>query len=301
MIDSNSENPLEGLPLFRRGKVRDTYLLGDNLLMVASDRISAFDVVLPTAIPRKGAVLTQLSRFWFERTASIVPNHLISADLIGSQLGVKGPLNGLAGRSMIVKRAERIDIECVVRGYLAGSAWQEYQQRGTVSGEQMPAGLLQAQRLPEPIFTPAIKNDEGHDENISVRVLVDRVGSDLAEQLEETSKRLYEAAAGLALRRGIIVADTKFEFGFIDGILSVIDEMVTPDSSRFWEAETYSLGKDQPSFDKQYVRNWLMKIGWDKQPPGPTLPDEIVAGTARRYHEAYKRLTGSPLRIDSEA
>ncbi|MGH2534008.1 MAG: phosphoribosylaminoimidazolesuccinocarboxamide synthase [Thermomicrobiales bacterium] len=292
---------VEDLPLFRRGKIRDTFRLGDDLLMVASDRISAFDVVLPTAIPRKGAVLTQLSRFWFEQTAAIVPNHLLTADVERFPLQLQHFASRLAGRSMIVKRAERIEIECVVRGYIAGSAWLEYQASGTVCGESMAPGLGQAQRLDHPIFTPAIKNDAGHDENISRQVLADRIGSELASQLEETSLRLFQAAAGLALRRGIIIADTKFEFGLIDGQLSVIDEMVTPDSSRFWDAETYKPGKDQPSFDKQYVRNWLIDVGWDKQPPGPDLPADVVAGTTRRYHEAYQRLTGSPLRNGSEA
>jgi phosphoribosylaminoimidazole-succinocarboxamide synthase len=292
---------IDSLPLFRRGKVRDTYLLGDDLLMVASDRISAFDVVLPTTIPRKGAVLTQLSRFWFEQTAGIAFNHMITADFHRFPQELLSLREQLVGRSLIVRRADRIDIECVVRGFLAGSAWQEYRASGTVCDDALPPGLRQCQRLEEPIFTPAIKNDEGHDENISVRALSDLVGSDLAGQLEETSLRLYQAAAALAMRRGIIVADTKFEFGFIDGRLAVIDEMVTPDSSRFWDAETYEPGKDQPSFDKQYVRNWLLQVGWDKEPPGPELPADVVAGTAERYHEAYKRLTGSPLGIAAEA
>ncbi|MGH2562440.1 MAG: phosphoribosylaminoimidazolesuccinocarboxamide synthase [Thermomicrobiales bacterium] len=292
---------IDDLPLFRRGKVRDTYQIGDDLLMVASDRISAFVVVLPTSIPHKGTVLTQLSRFWFEQTASIAPNHMVTANVERFPPDVERLAPLLAGRSMIVRRAERIDIECVVRGYIAGSAWQEYQSAGTVRGEPLATGLRQSQRLDEPIFTPAIKNDEGHDENISVRTLSDRVGTQLAGQLEAMSLRLFQAAAALALRRGIIVADTKFEFGFIDGNLSVIDEMVTPDSSRFWDAETYQPGKDQPSFDKQYVRNWLNEIGWNKQPPGPDLPAEVVAGTARRYSEAYKRLTGSPLRNGAKA
>lgn len=298
MTEPIEETAIQGLPLFRQGKVRDTYRIGDDLLMVASDRISAFDVVLPTSIPRKGALLTQLSRFWFERTAGIVPNHMIAADVEQFPTELQ-TLNGrLAERSMIVRRAERIEIECVVRGYLAGSAWQEYHGTGTIGGERAPDGLLQAQRLAGPIFTPALKNDEGHDENISVRELANRVGADLARLLEEASLRLYQAAAGLALRRGIIVADTKFEFGFIDGRLSVIDELVTPDSSRFWDAEPYEPGRDQASFDKQYVRNWLIETGWDKQPPGPELPADVVTGTARRYHEAFKRLTGSPLRAD---
>jgi phosphoribosylaminoimidazole-succinocarboxamide synthase len=199
---------------------------------------------------------------------------------------------------MIVRKAERIDVECVVRGYIAGSAWVEYSKTGTVCGDHMPAGLRQSERLPEPIFTPAIKNDTGHDENISITELRNRVGDDLANELEEASRHLYQAAADIASRHGIIVADTKLEFGFVDGKLILIDEMATPDSSRFWDTSTYKPGKDQPSFDKQYVRDWLTSIGWDKQPPGPELPAEVIAGTARRYHEVFKRLTGATLRLD---
>lgn len=294
-----TEVDLPGIPLVRRGKVRDTFDLGDSLLMVATDRLSAFDVVLPTPIPLKGIILTQLSRFWFEQTRHIAPNHLITAsvrefpkDLIA--------LNGkLAGRSMIVKRAERIDFECVVRGYLAGSAWAEYQQSGTMAGLPLPAGMVQATQLPEPVFTPAMKNDEGHDENISIQRLRDEIGSELATKLEETSLQLYLFAAGHAQRSGIIVADTKFEFGFVDGELTLIDEALTPDSSRFWDARTYQPGRDQPSFDKQFVRDWLIQSGWNKEPPAPELPGQVVIGTSARYHEAFKRLTGGSLWYDT--
>jgi phosphoribosylaminoimidazole-succinocarboxamide synthase len=298
LIPAVRETTLVDLALFRRGKVRDTYDLGDALLMVASDRISAYDVVLPSMIPLKGAILTQLSRFWFQRTHSIFPNHFVSADARDFPESLRRYSNQLRGRGMIVRKAERIDVECVVRGYIAGSAWAEYSNSGTVCGQTMPEGLRQADRLPEPIFTPAIKNDTGHDENISISVLSNTVGEDLARRLEEASKVLYQTAADVARRKGIIIADTKFEFGFVDGELTLIDEMVTPDSSRFWNSSTYEPGKDQPSFDKQYVRDWLTEVGWDRQPPGPELPPEVVAGTGRRYHEAFKRLTGSTLRLD---
>lgn len=288
------------LELFRRGKVRDTYIVDDALLMIATDRISAFDVVLPTPIPRKGIVLTQLSRFWFDLTRNTVPNHLITADVaqFPEELRELGPQ--LAGRSMLVKRAERIDIECVVRGYLAGSAWNEYRSSGTVAGETLPAGLQQAAQLAEPIFTPAAKNDTGHDVNISIAELRRQVGRELADQLEDASQKIYLLASEFAARRGIIIADTKFEFGFIDGQLCLIDELLTPDSSRFWEAAGYEPGHDQPSFDKQFVRNWLESTGWDKTPPGPELPDDVVAGTASRYHEAFKRITGAPLWVQTK-
>jgi phosphoribosylaminoimidazole-succinocarboxamide synthase len=297
VIQSLREIQIDGLPLFRRGKVRDTYDLGDSLLMVASDRLSAFDVVLPTPIPLKGAVLTQLSRYWFVRTRSLAPNHLITADIEDFPADLRRFDDRLAGRAMIVKKAERIDVECVMRGYLAGSGWAEYQRSGTVCGVMLPGGLIEASWLPEPIFTPALKNDAGHDENVSMQVIEDRLGVELAQTLEATSRRLYVAAAGVALRRGIILADTKFEFGFVDGELTLIDEVLTPDSSRFWDTRTYSPGTAQPSFDKQFVRDWLVQIGWNKEPPGPELPPEVVAGTARRYHEAYKRLTGAPLSV----
>ena len=286
---------LDGMTPIRRGKVRDTFDLGDSLLMVASDRISAFDVVLPTPIPLKGIILTQLSRYWFEETRHIVPNHLISASIRDFPNDLKSRNGKLAGRSMIVKKAARIDFECVVRGFLAGSGWAEYQRSGTVADLPVPAGFIQADRLPEPVFTPAMKNDEGHDENISVQRLHNEIGSDLATKLEDISLQLYSFAADHAQRCGIMLADTKFEFGFVNGELTLIDEALTPDSSRFWDARTYRPGNDQPSFDKQFVRDWLLDTGWDKEPPAPELPGRVVMGTSSRYHEAFKRLTGSSL------
>jgi len=284
-----------GLPLYRRGKVRDTYDLGDTLLMVASDRISAFDVVLPTPIPGKGAVLTRLSRFWFDLTAGLVPNHLITADVADFPESLRGLGGDLDGRSMLVRKAERIDIEGVVRGYLAGSAWVEYRASGTVAGERLPAGLRRGSALPAPMFTPAVKRDHDHDVNISRADLDRLIGAPLAARIEELCRDLYQAAADLASRRGIIVADTKFEFGHIDGELTLIDEALTPDSSRFWDAAAVAPGAERPSFDKQFVRDWLEGIGWDKRPPGPELPADVVAGTSARYEEAHARLTGGPL------
>ena len=286
---------LAGLPLYRRGKVRDTYDLGDVLLMVATDRISAFDVVLPTPIPGKGAVLTQLSRFWFEQTSGLVPNHLVSADLNDFPPALRGHGATLLGRAMLVRKAERIDVECVVRGYLAGSAWAEYQAGGTVAGEALPAGLRQGEKLSAPLFTPAVKHDDGHDVTIPPDELAAIVGLDLARRLEEASRDLYQLGSEFALRRGLILADTKFEFGFVDGELLVIDELLTPDSARFWDAAGYQPGGDQPSIDKQFVRDWLVRSGWNREPPGPELPPDVVAGTTSRYLEAYERLTGSPL------
>ncbi len=294
-----SEVELPGIPLLRRGKVRDTFDLGDHFLMVATDRLSAFDVVLPTPIPLKGIILTQLSRFWFEQTRHIVPNHLVTASVREFPEDLKARNGKLAGRSMIVRKAERIDFECVVRGYLAGSAWSEYQREGTVAGAPMPAGLVQASALYEPVFTPAMKNDSGHDENISIQRLRDEIGEELATKLEEISLQLYLFAVGHAQRSGIIVADTKFEFGFVDGELTLIDEALTPDSSRFWDARTYKPGHDQPSFDKQFVRDWLIQSGWNKEPPAPELPGQVVVGTSARYHEAFKRLTGGSLWYDT--
>lgn len=287
---------LAGFPLVYRGKVRDIYELdAAHLLLVASDRISAFDVVLPTTIPGKGVILTQLSRFWFDFLQGLLPNHLISAPTDDLPAELASNADELAGRSMIVYKAERIDIECVVRGYLAGSAAVEYRHHGTVAGEAMPAGLQIADRLPEPMFTPAIKRDQGHDESISRQRLAELVGDDLASRLEETSLELYDAAATLAEQRGIIIADTKFEFGWIDGQLALIDEALTPDSSRFWDRAIYQPGVDQPSLDKQPVRDWLERSGWNKQPPGPALPPDVVAATIDRYETAYQRLTGGAL------
>ena len=287
------EIEIPGLPRFRSGKVRVPYDLGDRLLMVASDRLSAFDVILPDGIPDKGAVLTQLSVFWFGRTQDIQPNHVLSTDveelrgLIGDYAEV------LRDRFMIVRKAERIEIECVVRGYLAGSAWVEYQQDGTVCGQPLPDGLTESARLAEPIFTPASKNDTGHDENISIADVERRIGRELTGRLIDASRAIYAAAARYADERGIIIADTKFEFGLCDGDLIVIDEMLTPDSSRFWEAAAYEPGRPQESYDKQFVRDWLIASGWDRNPPAPPLPAEVIEGTARRYREAYSRITGS--------
>ncbi len=283
---------LPGLALFRRGKVRDTYDLGDRLLIVATDRISAFDVVLPTPIPGKGAVLTQLSRFWFEQTSGLVPNHLISANLNDFPEELRGFGPQLHERAMIVRKAQRIDAECVIRGYLAGSAWTEYRATGAVGGETLPNGLRRGDRLPAPLFTPALKNDDGHDVNVSVAELGDAIGADLVRRLEEASRDLYDVTAELALRRGVILADSKFEFGFVEDELVTIDELVTPDSSRFWDAATYQSGTEPESFDKQFVRDWLINSGWDKTPPAPELPQDVVAATAARYGEAYCRLTG---------
>jgi phosphoribosylaminoimidazole-succinocarboxamide synthase len=290
---------LPGIQSFRRGKVRDSFDLGDSLLMVASDRLSAFDVMLPTPIPLKGIILTQLSRFWFERTRDIVPNHMITASIREFPDELQQHSRVLAGRSMIVKRAERIDIECIVRGYIVGSAWSEYRKTGTINGEPAPAGLSQAAKLPQPRFTPSMKNDVGHDENISTERLRSVVGVEIADKLEHSSLELYGYASDLAIRRGIILADTKFEFGFVDNEFTLIDEALTPDSSRFWESRTYRTGDDQPSFDKQFVRDWLIDSGWSKEPPAPELPPEVVSGTSARYLEAFKRVTGGSLWYDT--
>lgn len=284
---------LPGVRRYSRGKVRDIYDLGeDRLLIVATDRISAFDVVLPNGIPHKGAVLTRLSAHWFERTAHLVPNHMLSSSPRALPEPVRQYARQLAGRSMLVRRVERIDVECVVRGYLAGSAWAEYRRDGTVAGEKLPAGLVESERLGEPLFTPATKAGSGHDENISFRTLADLVGMKLAQRLRQTSIALYLFAEGLARERGIIIADTKMEFGLRKGELILIDELLTPDSSRFWPADQYVAGRGQPSFDKQFVRDWLEASGWNKEPPAPTLPQEIVARTAAKYVEACERLTG---------
>lgn len=283
------------LPRFGIGKVRDTYDLGERLLMVTTDRLSAFDCMLPNGIPGKGEVLTRLSAFWFDRTKDIVPNHLISTDVADLPAAVQGQRDQLAGRFMIVRKAKRIDFECVVRGYLAGSGWLEYQQSGKVGGIALPEGLRQADKLDEPIFTPARKNDAGHDENISLDEMKNVVGEDLGQALAETSIAIYRAAASYALDRGIIIADTKMEFGLLDNNLLLIDELLTPDSSRFWSVGDYTPGGSPPSFDKQYVRDWLEQSGWNKQPPAPELPLEVVAGTSARYREALEWLTGETL------
>jgi phosphoribosylaminoimidazole-succinocarboxamide synthase len=281
--------------LFRHGKVREVYEAGpDRLVMVASDRLSAFDVVLPTPIPDKGRVLTQLSNFWFERTRKIVPNHLVETDHASFPAPFRGRRE-LAGRSVLVKRAERIDYECVARGYLSGSAWAEYRKEGTVAGERLPRGLEESARLHDPIFTPATKAITGHDENISRAQLAAALGRDLAKQLEDVTIALYRHAHAYALGQGLILADTKFEFGLIDGSLALIDEALTPDSSRYWDAATYRPGGTPPSYDKQFVRDFLNGQGWDHEPPGPELPADIVRGTSDRYRDCYRKLTGTDL------
>jgi phosphoribosylaminoimidazole-succinocarboxamide synthase len=279
------------LPLHSRGKVRDTYRLSEReLLMVSTDRISAFDVVLPTPIPEKGRVLNQLSLSWFLKTAGLVRNHLAGDQAIPSALLEAAP--DLDQRSMRVVMAEPVMFECVVRGYISGSGWKDYRRSSSIAGDRLPAGLTESDRLPEPIFTPATKALTGHDENISRAELANRAGRDLAQTLERLSLSLYNFGAERALERGLILADTKFEFGLLDGDVILIDEVMTPDSSRFWDLEQYRPGGAQPSFDKQYLRDYLEQLGWNKQPPAPPLPDDVVAGTSRRYLEALRRLTG---------
>jgi phosphoribosylaminoimidazole-succinocarboxamide synthase len=280
------------LPLHSRGKVRDTYRLSEQeLLMVSSDRISAFDVVLPTPIPDKGRVLNQLSLSWFTETSGLVRNHLSADQTIPSELLEAQP--DLEQRSMRVVRAQPVMFECVVRGYISGSGWKDYQRSGSIAGEALPAGLRESDRLPEPIFTPATKALTGHDENISRAELADRAGRELAQTLERLSLTLYRFGAERALDRGLILADTKFEFGWHNGEVILIDEVMTPDSSRFWDLEQYRPGGPQASFDKQYLRDYLEQVGWNKQPPAPPLPEEVVAGTSARYLEALRRFSVS--------
>lgn len=280
---------LASYPLERRGKVRDIFDLGDQLLIVATDRISAFDVVLPSVIPGKGVLLTAISDFWFDALAPVVPNHLSGASLEELQLSEE-ECRMLDGRSAIVTRADRIDIECVVRGYLAGSGWREFETKGTLAGESLPAGTRRAEKLDPPRFTPARKNDAGHDENISRAELANAVGEQLADALEQISLRLFALATGIAERAGFIIADTKFEFGTIGGRITLIDEALTPDSSRYWDAQAWAPGVEPPGFDKQVVRDWLASTGWDKLPPGPTLPEPIIRTTLERYQHVRDRL-----------
>jgi phosphoribosylaminoimidazole-succinocarboxamide synthase len=277
----------------RRGKVRDVYDLGEALLIVATDRISAFDCVMPNGIPDKGKILTALSLFWFQKFSQDFENHLISADVADYPTPLRAFDEQLAGRSMLVRKARVVPIECVARGYLAGSGWKEYRQSQTVCGVRLPPGLRQCDRLPAPIFTPATKEESGHDVNISFQEAAARVGPELSAKLRDSTLRLYTHAADYAAGRGVIIADTKFEFGLVDDDRPiVVDEVLTPDSSRFWPADEYEPGHDQPSFDKQYVRNYLEGLAWDKTPPAPPLPDDVVLGTRQRYAEAYERLTG---------
>lgn len=291
---------------YYQGKVRDTYEMGDDqLLLIATDRVSAFDVILPNGIPDKGTVLNQLSAFWFERTSHIVPNHVIEVvndvnwlnATYGERVcsGYYSYPDYVARRSMIVRRAERVDVECVVRGYISGSAWAEYQKSGTICGITLPEGLSESDKLPEPIFTPTSKADAGHDEPITLDEMKGQVGEALTREIVEKSLAVYNFASEYARGRGFIIADTKMEFGIVNGSLILIDELLTPDSSRFWDTEIYSPGRPQPSFDKQPLRDWLENSGWNKEPPAPELPHEVVEDIARRYREAYRRLAGKEL------
>jgi phosphoribosylaminoimidazole-succinocarboxamide synthase len=295
------------LPLFRRGKVRDVYDLGDRLLIVSTDRISAFDVVLPCGIPDKGRVLNQLSAFWFKKTAHILPNHLVKvidsvaalrdvlSHLTADSYQLKA-LNYLIGRSMLVAKAERIPVECVVRGYLSGSAWAEYKETGKVGDIRLPSGMKESQELSQPVFTPTTKSETEHDRPLTNKDTKELGVDKIFGELEQKSLRLYSYARDYARRRGIIIADTKFEFGFINGQVALIDELLTPDSSRFWDASQYEVGHSQPSFDKQPVRDWLVESGWDMKPPAPILPLEVIERTSKRYREVYSKLTGGALR-----
>ena len=291
---------LPGIPKLKSGKVREVFDLDTQLLFVATDRISAFDVIMPNGIPRKGEVLTQISRFWFDQTAAFQPNHLPpnSADVFSSPALAKVPdalKKSLSRRAMIVKKTKPLAIECVVRGYLAGSGWKEYRQNQTVCGVKLPPGLKESSELPEPIFTPATKAETGHDENITFEQSAEIVGLDIATKVRDASLRIYQFAREYARKRGIIIADTKFEFGTVDGQLLLIDEVLTPDSSRFWPADQYQPGKGQPSYDKQFVRDYLETLDWDKNPPGPVLPDDVIAKSQAKYLEAYEKLTGKKL------
>ena len=288
------ETNLPGIHFLHRGKVRDLYEVGDWLLIVATDRLSAFDVVLPTPIPDKGRVLTQLSLFWFDLLRDVIPNHVITAANFPAELAAYHAQ--LEGRAMLCRRTRPLPIECVVRGYLSGSGWKDYRATGKLCGIALPAGLQESERLPEAIFTPSTKAIAGHDENISFEEAVSRIGAGLAERVRAVSLEIYRRAAAYAEPRGIILADTKFEFGLVGDELICIDEALTPDSSRFWPADGYQPGRAQPSFDKQYVRDYLERIGWNKQPPGPELPPEVVAATREKYREAYRQLTGHELK-----
>jgi len=290
------------LPPFVKGKVRDTYDLGKHLLIIATDRISAFDVVLPVGIPDKGKVLNQISAYWFAQTKDIIPNHVIEVVDDVKALDKYLPTAErftypayLSGRSMVVKKVSRLPVECVVRGYLAGSAWSEYKKSGTAFGLPLPKGMLESQELPQPLFTPTTKADEGHDLPITLAEVKKLVGDKVGEAIKKTSLAIYNFARKQAIEKGIIIADTKFEFGLENGKLIIIDEMLTPDSSRFWDVKFYKVGQSQPSYDKQPVRDWLEKAGWNKQPPAPMLPDEVIASTSRIYRTAYERLTGKKL------
>jgi len=291
------QTSLSDLKLVRRGKVRDVYAVDDDsLLIVATDRISAFDYILPTPIERKGEVLTALSKFWFDKLGHVVANHLIESDVDAMPPAIQPHARTLAGRAMLVRRAEVFPVECVVRGYLVGSGWKDYKRTGSVCGHKLPEDLLESAKLPEPIFTPSTKAEQGHDENITEDQVREMIGDEQTGLLRDTSLRLYSEAHEYARQRGIIIADTKFEFGLDqNGELLLVDEVLTPDSSRFWPAESYEPGRSQPSFDKQYVRDYLETLDWDKQPPAPAIPPEVASATTARYLEAYRLLTGKEL------
>jgi phosphoribosylaminoimidazole-succinocarboxamide synthase len=291
------ETNFDGLTLARRGKVRDVYDLGAHLLIVATDRISAYDHVLGSGIPDKGKVLTQLSAFWFDHLGDLTPHHVVAMDVDSFPAATRPYRDVLQGRSMLVKKTTPLPVECVARGYLSGSGWKDYQRTGSVCGVPLPAGLRESDRLPKSIFTPATKAESGHDENISETEAGEIVGPEMAARLRELTLNIYERGVDMALARGIIIADTKFEFGTIDSQLILIDEVLTPDSSRFWPQDAYVPGQGQPSFDKQFVRDHLDRIGWNRQPPVPSLPDDVIERTREKYLEAYTRLTGSPLRV----
>lgn len=280
------------LKFLKRGKVRDMYDLGDHLLIVATDRLSAFDVVMPQPIPYKGKVLNQISNYWFEAMKDIVPNHIVATHVDDFPKECQPYNDQLKGRSVVVKKAKPLTVECIVRGYLAGSGWNEYRQSKTVCGIELPHGLVESSKLPEPIFTPSTKADVGHDENISFEKAASMIGKDVAENVRDITIAIYRKACEMAEARGIIIADTKLEFGFLDGDLILIDELLTPDSSRFWPKATYKAGMSQESFDKQYVRDYLLSINFNKRPPGPTMPDEVIRKTSELYREALKLLTG---------
>ena len=286
---------LPGIKKVRSGKVREVYDLGDAFLLVATDRISAFDCILPNGIPRKGEVLTQISHFWFEKFSSLVPNHLLAKSGDPLPENLQPFAAQLARRSMIVKKAKPLAIECIVRGYLSGSGWKEYKSKQTVCGIQLPAGLTESAKLPEPMFTPSTKAESGHDENISFTEACEIAGTEIATQARDLSIKIYQAGRDYARERGIIIADTKFEFGLYEGKLILIDEVLTPDSSRFWPASEYAPGKGQPSFDKQFVRDYLETLDWNKQPPAPALPRDVVEKTSSNYLEAFEKLTGKKL------
>jgi phosphoribosylaminoimidazole-succinocarboxamide synthase len=294
-LNSLTATHMPALKMRAQGKVRDIYDVGDDLLIVATDRISAFDYVLSPGIPRKGEVLNRISLFWFDFLRDLVPNHVISANVDDYPEAARAYRDQLERRSVLVRRADMFPVECVARGYLSGSGWKDYRSTGAVCGIPLPAGLRESDRLPEPIFTPATKAESGHDENVSFEHVVNAVGAETAARLRDLTLTIYRTAAEYALTRGIIIADTKFEFGLIDGRIVLADEVLTPDSSRFWPADSYAPGAAQPSYDKQFVRDWLEKIGWNKQPPAPVLPDEVVTRTSLKYQEAYALLTGQPL------